>query len=45
MVVWHPAGVSDRHPRVPSLSEIEDTLYDVALLVAAWLYINAFFWS
>ncbi len=45
MVVWHPCSVNERNPRYPSLPEIEDMLYDAALLLAVWVYIRTLFWG
>jgi len=45
VVVWHPVGVNERNPRFPSLPEIENMLYDAALLLAAWTYVRTLFWG
>ena len=45
MIVWHPGGVNDRKPHYPLLPEIENTLYDAALLIAAWIYIKTLLWG
>ena len=45
VVVWHPTGVNDRKPHYPTLPEIEDMLYDAALLLAAWEYVKTLLWG
>lgn len=43
MIVWHTLGVDDRCPNYPTLPEIEDTLYDAALLLCVWIVLTSLF--
>ena len=40
MVVWHPIGVSECSAHFPPLREIENTLYDAALLLSVWVVLT-----
>jgi hypothetical protein len=43
VVVWHPIGVSDGSAHFPPLREIENTLYDAALLLSVWVVLTSLF--
>jgi len=43
VVVWHPIGASDGSAHFPTLREIEDHLYDAALLLSVWVVLTSLF--